>query len=86
MGKCDKLLKKARDNPGGLTFTEASALAECYGFELARVKGSHHVYKKPGRMELVNLQSQSGEAKAYQVRQILAVIDQDKDADGGNDE
>ena len=76
MPKCDKLLEKARDNPGGLSFTDVIALAECFGFEHVRTRGSHHLFKRPGRIGLLNFQSRRGMAQAYQVRQLLHAIDE----------
>ena len=66
MANCDKLLQKAKNNPADLRFTEICNLVECYGFELARTKGSHFMYKYPGRRELINLQDKNGKAKEYQ--------------------
>lgn len=76
MGKCDKLLDKARNSQANVTFKELCRLAECFGFALARTRGSHCIYKAPGVQETVNLQPTSdGKAKAYQVRQVLKHID-----------
>jgi hypothetical protein len=75
LGRCQKLLLKARGNPGGLLFTELQALAECFGFEHVRTRGSHHLFKRPGHVALLNFQSRRGEARAYQVRQLLDAID-----------
>lgn len=75
MATCDKLLQKATNNPTGLRLNELCRLAECYGFIHARTRGSHHIFKCPGRKEVVNLQpDKNGKAKPYQVRQILAMI------------
>jgi len=38
------------------------------------VKGSHHVFRKEGVEEMINLQRDGGGAKPYQVRQVRAVI------------
>lgn len=75
MGRCQKLLLKGRRNPSGLTFAELHALAECFGFEHVRTRGSHHLFKRPGSVGLLNFQSRRGEAHAYQVRQLLDAID-----------
>lgn len=75
MANCDKLLQKARESPAGLRFEEACQLAECYGFDFSRQKGSHRIYKCPGRKEFFNLQpDKSGKAKSLQVKQILDII------------
>ena len=40
-----------------------------------RINGSHHIFGRPGVMEILNLQPlPSGKAKAYQVKQVRNVI------------
>ena len=46
MPNCTKILQKARRSAANLRFAEALALAECLGFELARIRGSHRIYKR----------------------------------------
>lgn len=83
MGKCDNLLEKARNSQTNVTFKELCSLAECFGFALARTRGSHHIYKAPGVHETVNLQPMpDGKAKAYQVRQVLKHIERSLEQDG----
>jgi hypothetical protein len=73
--RCEKLLSKARANPGGLRFAEAGRLAACLGLELRRVRGSHHAYAAGVRF--VSLQPRrDGKAQAYQVRQLLEIADE----------
>jgi len=43
------------------------------GFD-ERVRGSHHIFRKHGVRELVNLQREGSKAKVYQVRQVRGVI------------
>ena len=43
------------------------------GFE-ERVRGSHHIFRKQGIRELINLQQEGNKAKVYQVRQVRQVI------------
>ena len=50
-------------------------LVEAFGFELRRVSGSHHIFVHPDVPELVNLQEVDGEAKPYQVRQFLRLVE-----------
>jgi hypothetical protein len=40
------------------------------------VSGSHHVFSHPGIPELLNLQEVRGEAKVYQLRQFLRLVEQ----------
>jgi hypothetical protein len=51
-------------------------LAGALGFEELRVKGSHHIYARPGIAEQLNLQDRSGQAKPYQLRQLVALVRQ----------
>ena len=52
-----------------------AALVEGFGFVLSRTEGSHHIYKHGSVDELVNLQDVHGEAKPYQLRQILRLVE-----------
>lgn len=83
MGKCDKLLDKARHSPTNVTFLELCRLAECHGFVLARSRGSHFTYKAPGVREVVSLQrGPGGKAKVYQIQAVLKHIDAQREQDG----
>ncbi len=44
-----------------------------FGFN-ERIKGSHHIFYKEDIAEILNLQSKSGKAKPYQVKQIREII------------
>jgi predicted RNA binding protein YcfA (HicA-like mRNA interferase family) len=50
-------------------------LAEAFGFRLSRISGSHHIFVHPDIPELVNLQSVKGQAKPYQVKQFLRLVE-----------
>jgi len=56
-----------------IRFSDLRALLEYLGFE-ERVRGSHHLFNKDGIVEIVNVQSRSGYAKPYQVRQVRQLI------------
>ena len=43
------------------------------GFD-ERVRGGHHLYRRKGVLEKVNLQRDDGNAKPYQVRQVRGLI------------
>ena len=70
-----KLLQKALASPVNLRFAEACALTRAFGFHLSRVSGSHHIFVHPSVRELQNLQDVRGKAKAYQVRQLLQLVE-----------
>jgi predicted RNA binding protein YcfA (HicA-like mRNA interferase family) len=57
-------------------FRDMQRLLEELGFTLARVSGSHHIYTCTGIEEIVNIQNVGGEAKPYQIRQIVKLIEQ----------
>jgi hypothetical protein len=38
------------------------------------VKGSHHIFRKAGVEEKINLQRDGNNAKPYQVKQVRAVL------------
>ena len=56
-----------------IRFSELRALMTYLGFE-ERIRGSHHLFDKDGIVEIVNLQSQGGHAKPYQVKQVRQLI------------
>lgn len=49
-------------------------LVEAFGFELARMNGSHHIFEHLQVSELVNLQNYKGQAKPYQINQFLRLV------------
>ena len=84
MARCEKLLEKAESSPNDLRLEELCRLAECYGYEFARMKGSHRIYKRPGRPGVMNFQAaKGGKAKPFQVKQLLREIEEleEKEAD-----
>lgn len=54
-------------------FDDLCRLLRHYGFD-ERVRGSHHIFRKTGVEERLNLQRDGHLAKAYQVRQVRSVI------------
>jgi predicted RNA binding protein YcfA (HicA-like mRNA interferase family) len=71
-----KLLKRlARGDVANVAFGDLCALAEALGFELRRVSGSHHVFAHPEIPQLINLQSVRGQAKPYQIRQLVRLVE-----------
>jgi len=71
-----KLLGRlARGAVTNVAFADLQKLAESLGFELRRVSGSHHIYVHPDADELLNLQEVRGQAKPFQVRQLLRLVE-----------
>lgn len=70
-----KLLQKIIGGSKNIRFTEMVNLIEGFGFKLSRTDGSHHIFTRPDIPELVNLQDIKGEAKLYQIRQFLKLVE-----------
>jgi len=70
-----KLLQKLLASPNNARFDDVRGLVGAFGFRLVRVAGSHHIFSHPAIPELLNLQEVSGEAKPYQVRQFLRLVE-----------
>lgn len=74
--KPGKLLERlATGKLRNVAFADLCRLAEALGFRLERVRGSHHVYTHQELPVRLNLQDRHGEAKPYQIRQLLAVVE-----------
>lgn len=75
MGKHDRLLEQILRGTSdtNIGFDELRGLLLWLGFE-QRIRGSHHLFTKPGVAEKINLQRDDGKAKPYQVRQVRNVI------------
>jgi predicted RNA binding protein YcfA (HicA-like mRNA interferase family) len=69
------LIRLARGELANVAFGDARSLLDGLGFELRRVSGSHHVFAHPDIAELLNLQSVHGQAKPYQLRQLMRLIE-----------
>lgn len=66
-----QILRGASD--ANILFTDVCNLLLRIGFT-ERIRGSHHNFRKEGIEEKINLQRDNGKAKAYQIRQVRAVI------------
>ncbi|HSM61477.1 MAG TPA: type II toxin-antitoxin system HicA family toxin [Longimicrobiales bacterium] len=59
-----------------MRYSEIEALALCHGFEHARSRGSHRLFRHQDWPGLLNFQEWRGGVAAYQVRQLLAAIEE----------
>jgi len=71
-----KLLRKVLSGSKNIRFADMLKLAEAFGFRLARTEGSHHIMVHADVPRPLNLQEVGGQAKPYQVRQFLKLIEQ----------
>ncbi len=69
------LARVARGDLANVSFSDMRRLVDAFGFELRRTSGSHHVFAHPEVRELLNLQEVGGQAKPYQIRQFLRLVE-----------
>ncbi len=75
MGKYDKLLFQILrgTSDANIPFDDVRNLLRSLNFE-EKIRGSHHMFRRSGIIEKINLQREGNKAKVYQVRQVRAVI------------
>jgi len=78
MGKQEKLLEKAKNNPGGLSFDDFQVLMKRSGWVLDHQKGSHQIWYSP-KLYRISVQNRNGKAKGYQVKQFLMKLEEEND-------
>jgi len=70
-----KLLKKIIGGSKNIKFADLVNLVRGFGLKLSRTEGSHHIFTRLDISELVNLQNVKGQAKPYQMRQFLKLVE-----------
>jgi predicted RNA binding protein YcfA (HicA-like mRNA interferase family) len=70
-----KTLEKLQAGSRNVAFRDLLGLAGAFGFAVVRISGSHHILKHPSVPEMLNLQAEKGDAKPYQVRQLLQLVE-----------
>lgn len=66
-----QILRRRADK--NIEFDHLRNLLTRLGFE-ERIKGSHHIFTKTDVVEILNIQSNAGKAKPYQVKQVRNLI------------
>ena len=71
MGKHEELRLRILQgkSDANVDFDDLRRLLQWLGFE-ERTRGSHHIFRRHGVRELINLQGEGSKAKVYQVRQV----------------
>jgi predicted RNA binding protein YcfA (HicA-like mRNA interferase family) len=67
----DRILRGKSD--ANIPFDDLCQLLHYLGFD-ERTRGSHHIFRKAGIEERINLQRDGSKAKPYQVSQVRRVI------------
>jgi len=82
MGRKEKLFNRLKNNPSAGTFEDVDNLLRWCGFELRRVKGSHHIYKRPGYDLIVTVPRHKPLRTVY-VRNAVALFEEFYESDKG---
>ena len=69
------LARLARGAVDNVAFSDMTNLVEGFGFRLVRVNGSHHIFGRTGISRAINIQPDRGDAKPYQIRQFLRLVE-----------
>lgn len=66
-----KILSGTSD--ANIQFKDLCNLLKDFGFEV-RIRSSHHIFRKEGMAEKINLQQEGNKSKPYQVKQVRNLI------------
>ena len=76
MGNIDNILRRMKLNAKDIRFSDLCLVCDHYFGEARQSRTSHRVYKTPWPGDpRVNIQGHRGQAKAYQVKQVLLAIE-----------
>jgi hypothetical protein len=64
-----------RENAAQCAVSRSPRVVGIAWLPIARIEGSHHILTHARFFELLNLQDVKGEAKPYQVRQLLQLVE-----------
>ncbi len=71
MDPAELIARLGRREFDNVAFRDMQRLAEALGYRLERVRGSHHMYRHPEVPIPMNVQPVRGQAKPYQLRELL---------------
>ena len=76
MATITDLMARMRENPGSVRFVDLCKVCEHFFGQARQTSGSHRDYKTAWIGDpRVNIQNSRGNAKAYQVKQVLKAIE-----------
>lgn len=75
MVRPQRVLEKVLAGSKTLPFRDFEKLLKAFGFELDRIAGSHHIYVHPRADRPLSVQPRGKDAKPYQVRQFLDMVE-----------
>jgi predicted RNA binding protein YcfA (HicA-like mRNA interferase family) len=68
-----KLLERLKNNPKGATFDDIRTLLSQEGFQLDRVTGSHHIFKRSGTTFVIPVHN--NRVKSVYVKRVVELIE-----------
>jgi hypothetical protein len=74
--KKQKPFAKILGESKNIRFSELSRLVQTFGFQLVRINGSHQIFRHSEIDEQLNLQNKNGQAKPYQIKQFLQLVEE----------
>jgi predicted RNA binding protein YcfA (HicA-like mRNA interferase family) len=72
-----KLIERLRNNPKGATFDDIRRLLLQEGFDLDRVAGSHHIFKRLGVTFVIPVHN--NRVKSVYVKRVFELIEEAKE-------
>nr|WP_233424347.1 type II toxin-antitoxin system HicA family toxin [Pseudanabaena biceps] len=73
MGKKEKLLELLRNSPNNVTFGDIRKLLELEGFDLDRITGSHHIFKRDEIVLVIPVHN--NRVKSVYVKRVVELIE-----------
>ena len=75
MSKKTKLFERLKNNPVGATFADVQTLLTQEGFQLDRVTGSHHIFKRGALIFVIPVHQ--NRVKAVYVKRVIELLEQE---------
>ena len=76
MSKRGKLLQKLKQSPNNVTFDQVRSLLESESFQLERISGSHHVFKKDDIIFVLPVHQ--NRVKIVYVKRVIEIIEENE--------
>ena len=73
MGKKEKLLELLKNSPNNVTFGDIRKLLELEGFDLDRITGSHHIFKRKEIVLVIPVHN--NRVKSVYVKRVVELIE-----------
>ena len=71
-----KLFKEIIQSRGkNVLFTDFVLILEAFGFQFDRINGSHHIFIHKSSKQLISVQRDGKDAKAYQIKQFISIVE-----------